>query len=196
MYYHAWLMFLGLFAAFVLEVLVTFSTPFIRAIYFLETSASGGTKFGVWGYCDTISNGTVCTPESLGYTFGTEIANSTLIEVLVLFPICAGFCILCLVALFPLLCVPRLKYYPHPVFCILCMGAALSAVGAFVVSIVIFTTSMSQFQAAGYSASFGPALWMSLAAAVVLSLVGLNAGCGTCLGGRFGRGSSQYAYNY
>ena len=38
--------------------------------------------------------------------------------------------------------------------------------------------------------------FLDLAAAGVLLLVALNAGCGTCMGGRFGRQARHLAYTY
>ncbi|GBE87912.1 hypothetical protein SCP_1201370 [Sparassis crispa] len=187
-------MFLALFAATVLQILVTFSTPFIRVIYFLETLAFGGVRFGLWGYCYLSDN--VCSPKSLGYTLKPEFSEAVLMQTLILIPISAGISILALLCLFPLLCFPRLRYYPHPIFFLLTLLACLTSLAAFIVMLVVFATVLSRLHAVGYTASFGPAIWMELSAAIVLVLVAFNAGCGTCLGGRFGRNPSYLPYNY
>ncbi|KAI0955719.1 hypothetical protein AcV7_006308 [Taiwanofungus camphoratus] len=184
---------MGTLAGFVLLVLVTFSTPFIHVFYFLESSAGGGVKFGIWGYCLDLTE--TCLSLRLGYTFDPQITG-TLPRVLALYPAAAGVTFLSLVTLMPLLCFPRLRRYPHPLFCLLSLLSFLLSLAAFVVMIYLFATARERFRHYGYSASFGPSVWMSLAAVPVLFVVALNAGCGTCLGGRFGRLTSSFAYNY
>ncbi|KAF8163212.1 actin cortical patch SUR7/pH-response regulator pali [Crassisporium funariophilum] len=83
------------FAAFVLLLLVSLSTPIIHVIYLFRltanvgsstSGANGSVNFGVWGYCvSTIRVAVVginrnkngqCSPARLGYTFDSTVANA------------------------------------------------------------------------------------------------------------------------
>jgi len=190
MYNHALLMLLGTLGSLILLVLVTVSTPLIHIFYFLQTSADGGVKFGILGYCAES-----CSALQLGYTYGTQI-KQPLSYIFVLFPVAAGLSLITAIFLIPLLCFPRTRRFPHPLFCLISFLAAAAAVAAFVVTVYVAAVAMSSFQKEGYTADLGPVIWMSLAPAAVLVLVALNAGCGTCLGGKFGRQSSYSDYAY
>lgn len=68
--------FLVTLAATVLLALVTFSVPYLKSIYFLKASLSqegvdGFITFGTLGFCTTISDNTVCSKPSIGYSLGT-----------------------------------------------------------------------------------------------------------------------------
>ncbi|KAJ3009335.1 hypothetical protein NUW54_g2814 [Trametes sanguinea] len=90
-----------LFVAFLLLFLVSLSLPIIKSIFlfqlaadasasFLDSSASGEVRFGVWGYC--ISAITVevigidhetagkCSSPHLGYQFDSDVANALHVE--------------------------------------------------------------------------------------------------------------------
>lgn len=83
------------------RVVVTFSTPFIRAFYFLRTDFAGGIKFGLLGFCNDLTG--TCTAKAfvvpiirslrtltlcirLGYHHEPQITNP-LTTVLVLYPV-------------------------------------------------------------------------------------------------------------
>ena len=44
------------------RTLVTFSTPFVKMLYFLQTDESGGVRFGLWGWC--LLDGSFCSPKA------------------------------------------------------------------------------------------------------------------------------------
>ncbi|OBZ66230.1 hypothetical protein A0H81_13729 [Grifola frondosa] len=186
MHTSAVLMFLGTLAACVLLVLVTFSVPFISIFYFLKTSAAGTVTFGIWGFCVDITG--VCTQKKLEYSFDPQIMKS-LTTALVLYPVAAGLTLFGLLSLTPLL-------YPYPLFALLSILAFLTSLAAFAVMMFLFTTAKNRFHAEGFTATYGPAVWMSLAATAVLLLLAVNVGCGTFCGGRFGRQAPHLAYSY
>ena len=93
--------------------------------------------------------------------------------------------------------------------------AFLASAGAFAVTMYLFTTVMHRFHVEGFSASYGPSvsryntavdsavdsqnicqIWIALAATALSLIIALNSGCGTCLGGRFGRQPRHLAYTY
>ncbi|RPD60168.1 hypothetical protein L226DRAFT_508472 [Lentinus tigrinus ALCF2SS1-7] len=187
------LMFLATIAALVLLVLVIFSQPFIHVFYFLSTSAEGGLQFGVLGFCN-VSTG-VCSQKKFGYEFLPELLNPLPI-VLVLYPVAAGLALLGAVSLLPLFYSRRPPRWPYVVFGMLSMLAFLAAAAAFGITMWLFTVARDRFRAEGFTADYGPSTWMALAAAAVLLLVAMNAGCGTCMGGRFGRQARHLAYTY
>lgn len=86
-----------LFAAFLLQLLVSLSVPIIKTIYLfrlslnasislLDTSASGTVRFGVWGYCISPVDVSIigfdddvsarCSKVALGYTFDDTVASA------------------------------------------------------------------------------------------------------------------------
>ncbi|RDX57185.1 hypothetical protein OH76DRAFT_1394968 [Lentinus brumalis] len=187
------LMFLATIAALALLVLVIFSQPFIHVFYFLRTSAAGGVQFGVLGYCYGLT--AVCSQKKFGYQFTPELLNPLPI-VLVLYPVAAGLTLLGAVVLLPLFFSRRPPRWPYVAFGVLSTLAFLAAAAAFAITMWLFTVARDRFRAEGFTADYGPSTWMALAAAVLLLLVALNAGCGTCLGGRFGRQARHIAYTY
>jgi len=180
-------------AALVLLALITFSVPFISDFYFLRSSTSGGTDFGVWGWC--LVDGTVCSKKTLGYSWDPEIIH-WLTQALILFPISAAITLVSLISLIPTLCSHRYdRYYPTPFFALSAFFAFLSAFLAFVFMIALFSTALVRFHHDGDTASFGPTVWMSIAATVSLLLVTLSSGCGSMCRGRYGRVSPYLAYH-
>jgi len=67
--------FLTTLTATVLLVVVSFSVPWFKTIYFLKASASvngqsGFVTFGTLGYCANINGVETCTKAAIGYKFG------------------------------------------------------------------------------------------------------------------------------
>ncbi|CCM01908.1 uncharacterized protein FIBRA_03979 [Fibroporia radiculosa] len=184
LYNYAFPMVLGTFGALVLLILVTVSTPLVQVIYFLNTSADDGVKFGVLGYCSSVQ----CVSPTLGYTYGTAITAS---YILVLFPVAAALSLIELVFLVPLFFYPRSRRFPYLWFSLLSLVTAVISIAAFVGMVYIAAVALTRFQNASSTASLGPAIWMALASAVVLLAVAINSSCGTCFGGRFGRKSDD-----
>ncbi|KAI0325294.1 pali-domain-containing protein [Cubamyces sp. BRFM 1775] len=189
----AFLMFMATAAQLALLVLVTFSTPFIKALYFLRTDSEGGVRFGLLGFCFDLLG--ICTPKEIGYKHEPEIVDR-LSTVLVLYPVAAGLTLLGLLTLLPLMCHRRDGGFLFVMFALFSTLAFFAAAGAFAVTMYLFTTVMHRFHAEGYSASYGPSIWIALAATALSLMIALNSGCGTCLGGRFGRQPRHLAYTY
>jgi len=162
--------------AVVLLALDVFSTPFSEALYFLYTSAGGGVKFGIWGWC--AESGDSCTRKSLGFHWDPQMIHG-LTYLLVLYPIALALTILALLSLLPVLCYRGLRMYPFPMFSLLSLVACIFSLLAFVFAIALFETARERFHADGVGASYGPLPWLSLAATVALILTSLNSGCGT-----------------
>ncbi|KAL7413976.1 hypothetical protein BDY24DRAFT_440904 [Mrakia frigida] len=127
----------------VLMTLDTFSTPFIKSIFFLQNNKplGGNAKFGVFGWC--VSD--YCIPRQLGYSWiGAIPAGGKLTTALVLFPIASAFSILALISL--LLTISTLN-------------------------LAIWLAAKEAFKNSGLpNAAFGPAFWMAIAAAASLAL--------------------------
>ncbi|KAI0636020.1 actin cortical patch SUR7/pH-response regulator pali [Trametes polyzona] len=187
------LMFMATTAALVLLVLVTISTPLVQAFYFLSTDIAGGIKFGVFGFCNELTG--TCTDKELGYHFEPQLVNP-LTTVLVLYPIAAGLTLLGALTLIPVACSRRDRGFPFVLFALLSTLAFLACAGAFGVTMYLFTVARNRFHAQGFSASYGPSIWIALSATVLTLVIALNAGCGTCMSGRLGRQARHLAYTY
>ncbi|KAL1949570.1 hypothetical protein VTO73DRAFT_8451 [Trametes versicolor] len=186
-------MFMANLAAIVLLVLVTFSTPFIGAFYFLRTDFAGGIKFGLLGFCNDLTG--TCTAKALGYHHEPQITNP-LTTVLVLYPVAAGLTLLGALILIPAIFSGRDRGYPYVLFALLSTFAFLACAGGFGVTMYLFTVARDRFHAEGFSASYGPSVWIALSATALLLFIALNAGCGTCMGGRLGRQARHLVYTY
>ncbi|OSD06655.1 hypothetical protein PYCCODRAFT_1383799 [Trametes coccinea BRFM310] len=189
----AFLMFMATVANLALLVLVTFSTPFIQSLYFLRTDLDGGMSFGVFGFCFDLMQ--VCSGKELGYVHEPEIIGH-LTTVFVLYPVAAGFMVLGAITLIPLMCYPREGGFLFVLFAFLSTFAFLATAAAFAVTVYLFTVAMHRLHAEAFTASYGPSIWIALAATALSLVISLNAGCGTCLGGRFGRQPRHLAYTY
>ncbi|CAL1717176.1 unnamed protein product [Somion occarium] len=180
-------------SAFVLLTLVTFSVPFISSFYFLHSSVAGGIKYGIWGWCLDVDDS--CSPKQFGYHEDPELVP-ILIKLHVLFPIAAGFALLASLNLIPVVCSRYRELYPFTLFAVLSFLAFVSSLAGFAVSIATWTIALDRFHRDGFQASFGPLIWMSLAATVILLLVALNAVCGMLWSASGGRRSSRIIYTY
>ncbi|RDX57186.1 hypothetical protein OH76DRAFT_1394969 [Lentinus brumalis] len=173
---------LGNLSAFVLLILVTFSVPVIDDFYFLRSSALGGVRFGVLGYC-VESPRLQCTRLRIGYRFEPELYYP-LPRILVLYPVAAGFAGLSALVLVPSL-FPRYRdQRPSIVYSIVSSAAFFSSAAAFAIASWLFARGMRDFHDEGFTATVGPSVWMSLAAAVVTLVVALHACLGTCMSTR------------
>ncbi|KAI9000427.1 hypothetical protein BD414DRAFT_525974 [Trametes punicea] len=189
----AFLLFMVTVADLALLVLVTFSAPFIQAFYFLRTNIDGGIKFGLFGFCQELAG--TCTGKELGYQFQPQLVDR-LTTVLVLYPVAAGLSLLGAVTLIPLMLYPRDGGFLFVLFAFMSTFAFLAAAGAFAATMYLFTVAMHRLHEEGFSASYGPSIWIALAATALSLMIALNAGCGTCLGGRFGRQPRHIPYTY
>ncbi|TFK88447.1 hypothetical protein K466DRAFT_645444 [Polyporus arcularius HHB13444] len=182
-----------LFASFVLFLLVGLSLPLIKGIYLFElefatnadqpvTSIATNLRFGVWGVCATSNLNTSECFTMLGYTIPEDILNLTgypaLVDdvadgvtvVLVLHLVAAG---LAFVGVFSSL------FLESNAMCILSLVTSVFTVllglvvfGIDLAVILIGKAKVGPATDFNYTANWGPALWLVLAA-VVLSFLGM-----------------------
>ncbi|KIJ52393.1 hypothetical protein M422DRAFT_26015 [Sphaerobolus stellatus SS14] len=178
-------------AAFVLLVLIVFSAPFIKSLFFLRAHTPDVVDFGMWGFCI----GNTCTPKTLGYERNPEIIV-WLTKVLVFFPIAAGFTGISLLALLPAVVYGRRRdiIYPPPLYSLMLIPSAFASVIAFAFQMALFTVAKIRFDRAELSASYGACPWMSLVAMIILLGLMFYTGCGSTWRGPFGQ-MSPYIQN-
>ena len=175
--------------------LVTISTPIIKSIYFLEATIGGGgsqngqtARFGTLGYCI----GDTCSSPTLGYSFdpnqllGIQVISGRytsavikgLTYTLVLHPVALAFAVVSVL----------LGLISHcRELSTNCFGTFVTGIGAFV-TIVAFGLDLALFIIAkkridsinGASAQLGMAIWMTLAAWILMFLAGCAFSCGIC----------------
>ncbi|SNX81903.1 uncharacterized protein MEPE_00608 [Melanopsichium pennsylvanicum] len=175
--------------------LVTISTPIIKGIYFLEATIGGSgsqngqtARLGTLGYCI----GDTCSSPTLGYSFdpnqllGIQVISSKytsavikgLTYTLILHPIALAFAVVSVL----------LGLISHcRELSTNCFGTFVTGIGAFV-TIVAFGLDLALFIIAkkridsinGASAQLGTALWMTLAAWILMFLAGCAFSCGIC----------------
>jgi len=178
----------------VLLALVSFCVPWIKSIYFLKATVKGfdgSLTFGTLGYCLQQSSGTTCSKPSVGYQIdiNTLLGNNTQITIpsvvvkwityalvlhivaLVLSGISAVFGLLAHIREMSMTC------------CSTCASGFAAAVAliAFIFDIALFFLTKSRINSeAGGSATIGNAIWLTLAAWVLLFFSGFFYCCGRC----------------
>lgn len=188
--------FLVTLAAAVLLAIVSFSVPYFKSIFFLKASLSdqginGSITFGTLGYCLELPNGTTCTKPKIGYELDINalVGNHLPIQIpqvvvkwityalvlhivgLILAAVSAFFGLLAHVREFSMTCCST---------CISGFGAAVTLV-AFIFDLAFFFIAKSRINAVkGGSASMGIAIWMTLAAWLLLFFAGCFFGLGRC----------------
>ncbi|KAF8320633.1 SUR7/PalI family-domain-containing protein [Cantharellus anzutake] len=188
--------FLTTLAATVLLVIVVFCVPYFKSIYFLKASLSdsgvtGSITLGTLGYCLNLPGNVTCSKPSIGYEFDPNslLGNKTPIEIpavvvkwltyaLVLHVVAlvaAGIS-----ALFGLLAHVRELSMSCFSTCISGFGAAICLL-AFIFDIIFFFVVKKRINSVkGGSASFGVAVWMTLAAWILLFISGCVYSLGRC----------------
>ncbi|KAI0315656.1 SUR7/PalI family-domain-containing protein [Amylostereum chailletii] len=178
----------------ILLAIVSFCVPWIKSVYFLKASLqvegiSGNITFGTLGYCTELSNGTTCSKPAVGYQLDINqlVGNNTSVDipdvlvkwityVLVLHIVALVFAAGS--ALFGLLAHIR-------EFSMTCLSTCVSGFGA-VVTLVAFIFDLAFFFTAkarindvnGGHAEMGNAIWLTLAAWLLLFF----SGCFYCVG--------------
>ncbi|KAJ6601216.1 SUR7/PalI family-domain-containing protein [Mycena vulgaris] len=177
-----------------LLAVVSFCVPYFKSVYFLKANVSVGSNsgiitFGTLGYCVEISGTTTCSKPSVGYeldinslvgnNFPVEIPNVVvkwLTYVLVLhivaLALAAGS------AVFGLLAHVREMAMTCCSSCISGFAAAVAFI-AFVFDIALFFLAKARINAVG-TASIGNAIWLTLAAWILLFFSGCFYTLGRC----------------
>jgi len=170
---HTIILFTLTFAALVLVLLVTFSSPFISSINFINLpSASGSTTFGSFGWCAP----GYCLPSKVGYEYGTQV-NKSLTGAMLLWAISVIFTFFTLLSVLPLLFVHEsraLRFVGNRVFFMYASELALLfVVASWVLSIYGWHIALRAFQEAGTKVHLGSANWLGLTAAFCMIIVGI-----------------------
>ncbi len=193
--------FIALVSAFVLYLLVALSLPIIKAVYLFQlnftaanqppTTVATNLRFGVWGFCASnaldlptiLTNHGECTAPTLGYTIPADILSlsgfppevtsavlETLTVLLVLHPVTAGLSFLTL-----LLSI----FLRSQCFTIMALisGIITGIIGAVVLAAdlaieIVAKNKLNDEFGPLLAVSFGPAVWMSVAA-LALTWIGV-----------------------
>ncbi|KAF8265768.1 SUR7/PalI family-domain-containing protein [Lactarius quietus] len=182
----------------ILLAVVSFSVPWFKSIYFLKASLAvqgididGSITFGVLGYCLELSNGTTCSKATVGYELDINklVGNTTKIQIpevivkwltyaLVLHIVALAFAATS--AFFGLLA--HFREFSMTCFssCTAGVGAAITLL-AFIFDLALFFLAKSRLNSVGGgSATIGNAIWLTLAAWLLLFFSGCFYGLGRC----------------
>ncbi|KAI0375035.1 pali-domain-containing protein [Pilatotrama ljubarskyi] len=222
-----------LFVAFLLLLLVSLSLPIIKSIFlfqltantsasFLDSSASGQARFGVWGYCTSavtvevvgINHETAgqCSATRLGYQFDSNVANAlhvsgfsdtisrSLSAVLVLHPIACALTFLALVT--SLFITSRRSQYISRPAALTTLGIALLAAIIttiiFLIDVIFVAVVRHRINDESHGVlqlSWGNAVWMALGATIALWGAIVSDCASLCaFGRRFGRKRADGRY--
>ncbi|KAG8904176.1 hypothetical protein FRB99_002124 [Tulasnella sp. 403] len=193
--------FLTTLTATILLIVVSFSVPYFKTVYFLQATynsngINGLINFGTLGYCLVVNGNTTCTKPSIGYEFdpNTLLGNTTVLQIpdvvvkwityaLFLHVIALGLAAVS--ALFGLLA--HVREFSMSCFSSCVSGAAAAVcLIAFIFDLVLFFVARARVRSIdGATAQIGSAIWLTLAAWVLLFISGCMFGVGRCcIGGR------------
>jgi len=193
----------------VLLLVVSFSVPWFKSVYFLkaqvnQSGQSGYITFGVLGYCTSLNGGSVnCTSAKLGYEFdpnallGDNIKFLQIPTVVVKWITWAlvlhivAFGLAAIAALFGLLA--HIREFAMTCFSSCISGiAAVVALFAFIFDLVLFFTTKSRINdVKGGSAVIGNAVWLTLVSWMLLFFSGCFYTIGRCCITRRPRGPNN-----
>ncbi|WVQ90754.1 hypothetical protein IAS59_004535 [Cryptococcus gattii] len=185
--------------SFVCLLLTTFSTPFIKTIYFLSVSSYSNsdlsTKFGTFGYCTTQEQGkgegaSECSSKKVGYTQPAGIGDGDeLIEWLIKTGILFGIALLLMFVAIILLILSLLragKFMRTPIyFRTAALLGTLLAIFAEAFALVLWVHARHAFDDDIWEAKYGAALWTGLVGTIFASLA-------AAIGGPAYRGRLMY----
>ncbi|KAF5368544.1 hypothetical protein D9758_002150 [Tetrapyrgos nigripes] len=180
----------------ILLAIVSFCVPYFKSVFFLEANINvsgveGKITFGTLGYCIELSSGTSCSSPSVGYSLdinglvGTnfpdniqipQIAVKWLTYALVLHIV--ALALAGISAIFGLLAHVREFGNSCLSTCVSGFAAAVALV-AFIFDIALFFIAKARINAVG-SASIGNAIWLTLAAWILLTFSGCFYTIGRC----------------
>ncbi|KAI5122359.1 hypothetical protein M0805_004117 [Coniferiporia weirii] len=191
----------------ILLAIVTFNVPFIKSVYFLQASltvdnVNGTITLGTLGYCiDLSTNGTTCSKASVGYEFnpnallGDDVSFAQIPTVVVkwityaLFLHAIALAVAAVSALFGLLA--HVREMSMTCCSTFVSGfAAIITLVAFVFDIVLFFIVKERIKSIDGTATFGTAVWLTLASWILLFFSGCVYACGRCCISRRQRGGA------
>lgn len=186
--------FLVTLVATILLAIVSFCVPYIKSVYFLKANISvqginGSIIFGTLGYCLELSNGTTCSRPSVGYQLDInalvgnklpvaipQVAVKWLTYALVLHIVALGLAAGS--AVFGLLAHVREMSMACCSTCVSGFAAAVALL-AFIFDIALFFAAKARINAVG-TAQIGNAVWLTLAAWILLFFSGCFFTLGRC----------------
>jgi len=181
------------FAATVLLVVVTVSSPVWESVSFLDVTTGGkATKFGVFGYTGSkVAVGYTFAPAQLGFNdtkLNTGVIHS-LTSVLVLYPVAAGLAGL---SVFFGLCGAMYHRAGTVFMSLLSALATICVLIAWVISMALFSIARNRIRSdiRTATAQYGNANWIALGALVALLIGFCTATCGVF--GHYRRHRSLY----
>ncbi|EJT99876.1 pali-domain-containing protein [Dacryopinax primogenitus] len=195
-------------AATVCLVVVSFSVPWFKTVYFLKVSlvaenVSGDVTFGTLGYCLDLPGNSTCSSPKVGYQFGLNqllgltgpIQIPSLFVTWLTYPLVlhiVGLILAAISAVFGLLAHVREMSMTCFSTCFSGFAATIVLI-AFIFDLVIFFLARSRLNSvSGGAASIGNAMWLTLAAWLLLFFAGCAFGFGRCCISRRSPSSSKY----
>ncbi|KAJ7452160.1 hypothetical protein B0H11DRAFT_2074606 [Mycena galericulata] len=182
-----------IFSALVLLIVASISAPTIAKIDFLSIPLSNGStvNFGSLGFCILSGDGNHCTPTGVGYKIADEIAAigispfssvkagslHGLTEGFILHQIAAG---IAGIAFLLAVCSHRLGYIFASAVAFI---AFLFSLAVLIIDFITFGSVKDHVDSNGGHASWGNAIWMVLAATIVLFFASI-ATCFACVTAR------------
>ncbi|KAI0698402.1 SUR7/PalI family-domain-containing protein [Cerioporus squamosus] len=199
--------FLVTLIATILLAVVSFNVPFLKSIFFLKAAVNSGSVneeviFGTLGYCITVANNQTCSKPSVGYQLDVNalLGDKTVLQIpQVVVKWVTYALVLHLVALvlagisavFGLLAHVREMSMAYCSTCVSGFAAAVALV-AFIFDLVLFFLTRTRINAVdGGHATIGLAIWLTLAAWVLLFFAGCFYGLGRCCIRRRPRGPDR-----
>ncbi|KXN88889.1 pH-response regulator protein palI/rim-9 [Leucoagaricus sp. SymC.cos] len=178
----------------VLLAVVSFCVPYFKSVYFLRADFSVGNNngtitFGTLGYCLELANGTTCSSPSIGYQLDINslVGNKFSIQIpqvavkwitYALFLHVIGLALAAISAFFGLLAHVREMSMACCSTCISGFAAGVTLI-AFIFDIALFFIAKARINAVGH-ASIGNAIWLTLAAWLLLFFSGCFFAFGRC----------------
>ncbi|KAF9451406.1 pali-domain-containing protein [Macrolepiota fuliginosa MF-IS2] len=179
-----------LIAAALLAV-VSFCVPYFKSVYFLRADIpnNGAITFGTLGYCLELSNGTTCSRPSIGYQLDINglVGNKFKVQIpqvavkwitYALFLHVVGLILAAISALFGLLAHVREMSMACCSTFVSGFAAGITLL-AFIFDIALFFIAKARINAVGH-ASIGNAIWLTLAAWILLFFSGCFYAFGRC----------------
>ncbi|KAJ7602482.1 hypothetical protein DFH06DRAFT_1224494 [Mycena polygramma] len=182
-----------IFSALVLLIVASISAPTVAKIDFLSIPLANGShvNFGSLGFCLVNPDGNSCTPTGVGYriadeisaigidAFGTAKAASLhgLTEGLILHQIAAG---IAGIAFLLAVCSHRIGYLFASLIAFI---AFLFSLAVLIIDFIVFGAVKDHVDHNGGTAKFGNAIWIVLAATIVLFFASI-ATCFACVTAR------------
>ncbi|KAG7562336.1 hypothetical protein FFLO_02228 [Filobasidium floriforme] len=179
------------FAAMVLLIFVSVSTPVWRNIYFLKATVTEEIRYGIWGYC---VQGGECSSAMLGYAPSIEQVGGNYTEgssvlqnftkVMILHPIAGALALFAV--LWGLAGVALASRTCTILMSLTAFLALLASLVAFAIDLALWIIIRNRIRDRGFEAELGNANWLTVGAVAALILGTCTAACGSC--GRFATG--------